>query len=219
MKTCDLCGKAFEIAPAHPTKRFCSNTCRGKFHKKRADLTIDPICINCSKAFKPVNASQRYCCYPCQQQHYNSRRRNKHERFAPGPATCARCGGSFIQYQSKHKYCSRPCQIAADVERRIARREAKRVAMEGLCVVCGEPTISKRFFRRARLYCSARCRSNAWGRKKRNRIRNGVKVRWDWKAGLTLTGKVESMKGKSVRVLVAGSLHEVPLERLKRIYG
>lgn len=169
-------------------------------------------CANpeCGKPFRAVQGEQLYCCSPCRRHAHHLRTYRAAQLIT---ATCEECHQPYARSERRktHRYCSRNCQARANKRQRLARKRANNPPV--YCPVCGAEVKSKL----GGQYCSQKHAILDWSWKQRGKPRQGDKVRWQWRPGVVLSGKVQFRQGKVATVLVAGSLHEVSVKQLECI--
>lgn len=95
-KTCEICGKTFEVPQSLKERRFCSTACTGQSNTIR----IKKICETCGTTFEviPARKNARHCSKACQTTRVE--------------LICLQCGKTFYEKRSHAHYrqtCSRRC--------------------------------------------------------------------------------------------------------------
>jgi endogenous inhibitor of DNA gyrase (YacG/DUF329 family) len=173
------------------------------------DYSLDRPCDYCGEPFLPTRKSMRFCCHACEKSDYNRRRRHARKTVA-----CTVCGAQFTRRNKRNKYCSAECgRIGHNIRWR--ERHASPI-IEGTCLACGEPTVSTRGSQ-PRRYCSVRCKSTDWMRRRDGRVHTGAKVKWEARPGLVLEGKVQARTPDMAAIVASGTVYEVSPKQLKVI--
>ena len=71
---CPYCGAIVIQTPGRKEKKFCSDKCRSRWWYDHRDQinrrSMRRIaCVNCGKVFETYNASRKYCCLECYNEH------------------------------------------------------------------------------------------------------------------------------------------------------
>lgn len=104
-KTCDRCGIKFEAKWSRC--RFCSKSCKDRYHRDRPGPTHSRICNHCGSEYRSYDKDRMYCSKTCSRYAYHLHRPSRREK-----RSCAHCGAEFTAYMSNaRKYCSYKCHI------------------------------------------------------------------------------------------------------------
>ena len=79
IKKCKFCGEDFEAK--NNKKKFCSTSCKNKYHyREKNPLEVRP-CEICGKMFKVAHNNQRCCCKQCSKELYKFTKRDYQQEY------------------------------------------------------------------------------------------------------------------------------------------
>ena len=113
IQKCICCGSEYKVKNAYGNY-YCSKKCY------ILDKKIEKICSHCSKTFKTVKDSKKFCSVKCE---FKYKKEKKKREFIPKILICDCCGNTFKTEYGKNniKYCSDKCR-----KRIVNRRNDKR---------------------------------------------------------------------------------------------
>ncbi len=119
-KTCEICGKSFEVTPCQGAHRYCSKPCADRA-KTKGDGAVEVKCHHCGKTLirhsrRIENAQRQFCDNVCRGAWQSTQTGEKANAYkgTQVQVQCSQCGKQIERdpgkvKRNKHFFCERDC--------------------------------------------------------------------------------------------------------------
>lgn len=186
-RVCEGCGISFQ--PLKWTDTFCKPICRqrsyackgcgsqcrsltlnhdghcdgcrkSKLQEKMSAKLARRTCEVCGTSFQPVNRTNEFCSFGCQQKSQYERQKHrvaKTKAYYPNKK-CKRCKSSFSPKTAQHKFCKSECRESFYRDEQEERTRSKLPIPPIVCEGCGSEfaTLNPK-----QTYCTSECRESS----------------------------------------------------------